>query len=269
MEDIRMVEMDKSLAKSILARNTNNRSISKAHLAFLKSELLNENWKFNGNTIVLGKSGRLLDGQHRLTAIVETGISISTLIVKNVDEDSFTTMDTGKQRGGSDALFIYGAKNGSHMASAIRKIKSEFTNNAKCMGSHRYKVSNSEYLKYYKEHGEDLQGLFEMTHAWVLSGSRILSESDGIAFITLMRDESDLVYDFIEEVITGRSINKNSNAAQRCRKKLIDTSVAGIQIREVQRKDWILYSFRKYILNQDFKNMVIREPLQFKQQQSH
>lgn len=265
MKDITTIIIDKDLAESILSRNTNNRGISKTHLAFLKSELINDNWKFNGQTIVIGKSGRLLDGQHRLTAVVETGISMETLIIKNVDEGSFTTIDTGKQRGGSDVLSIHGAQHGAHMASAIRKIVSQFTGRSKCLNQVRYKISNTEYLKHYEVYGDELQGLFDMTHAWVLSGSRILSESDAMAFIVLMREESDLVYDFIEEIITGRTINPSSNAAQRCRKKLIDTSVSGLQIREVQRKDWVLYSFRKYILNQDFKNMVIREPLHFKQ----
>ena len=252
------------VAKALLENNTNNRSITQGHLALIKSEILLGKWQYNGQPIIIGESGRLLDGQHRLTAVVETGIPIDTVIMRGINEDAFVTIDTGKIRGGSDVLSIAGSKHGNHIASAIRKVLEQFGGSKKCQGKYSHKISNSEYLVMYEEHGEELTDLFDMTHSWVLNGSRLLSESDAVAFIILARDESSEIYNFLEEVITGFKINSKSNAAQTCRKKIIDMKFSGNQIREFQKKDWVLYCFRKYINGLNCKNIVIKNPMKFK-----
>ena len=251
------------VAKALLDKNTNNRTITKSHLAMLKSEILDGNWQYNGQPIIIGQTGRLLDGQHRLTAVIETGIPIETAVVRGVDEEAFVTMDTGKVRGGSDVLSIAGSKHGTHIASAIRKIEERFGGTKKCQGRYAHKITNSDYLSQYEEKGKELTELFDLTHSWVLNGSRLLSESDAMAFIVLLKKESDLIFNFLEEVITGRAISKSSNSAQTCRKKIIDMKFSGNQIREFQKKDWVLYCFRKYVAGVNCKNIVIKEPLKF------
>ena len=166
------------VAKALLNKNTNNRNITQSHLALIKSEILSGKWQYNGQPIIVGNTGRLLDGQHRLTAVVETGIPIDTAIIKGIDEDAFVTIDTGKVRGGADVLSIAGSKHGSHVASAIRKILEQFGGTKKCQGKYSHKISNGEYLAVYQEHGEELTDLFDLVHSWVLNGSRLLSESD-------------------------------------------------------------------------------------------
>ena len=252
------------VAKALLDKNTINRNISKGHLAFLKSEMLSGNWQFNGQGIIIGKSGRLLDGQHRLTAVAETGIAINSLVIRGVDEGSFVTIDTGKKRGGADVLSIAGSKHGTHIASAIRKTIEQFGGSKKTQGIFTHRDSNTDYLEYFEKHTQELEDMFDMTHSWVLDGNRLLSESDAMAFIILLRNEDDSVYNFLEEIITGRKINKLSNAGQTCRKKLIDSKIAGNQVREFQKKDWVLYCFRKYYQGINCKNIVIKEPLKFK-----
>jgi len=251
------------VAKALLGNNKNNRNITKGHLALLKSEILNGNWKYNGQPIIISNTGGLLDGQHRLTAVVETGVPIDTAVIRGVEEDAFVTMDTGKIRGGSDVLSIVGSRHGAHIASAIRKVIERFGGTKRCQGRYAHKIANSEYLKHYDEHGEELTKLFDLTHSWVLNGSRLISESDAMAFIILAKNESDLIFNFLEEVITGRTISESSNAAQTCRKKIIDLKFSGNQIREFQKKDWVLYCFRKYISGTNCKNILIKAPLKF------
>lgn len=252
-----------AVAKALLDNNTNNRNITQGHLAMLKSEILSGNWQYNGQPIIIGETGRLLDGQHRMTAVVETGIPIETNVMRGIEESAFVTIDTGKVRGGSDVLSIAGSKHGTHIASAIRKIIEQFGGTKKCQGRYAHKITNSNYLEEFSERGEELTELFDLTHSWVLNGSRLLSESDAMAFIVLAEKESSLIYDFLEEVITGREISEESNAAQTCRKKIIDMKFSGNQIREFQKKDWVLYCFRKYISGLNCKNIVIKNPMKF------
>jgi|APSaa5957512576_1039674.scaffolds.fasta_scaffold44889_2 hypothetical protein len=251
------------VAKALLDKNINNRNITQSHLALIKSEILSGNWQYNGQPIIIGEDGRLLDGQHRLTAVVETGIPIDTAVIRGIADDAFVTIDTGKVRGGADVLSIAGSKYGSHIASAIRKIIEKFGGSKKCQGRYAHKIANSDYLAYYERYGRELTDLFDLTHSWVLHGNRLISESDAMAFIILARDEHNNIYNFLEEIITGRTISSTSNAAQTCRKKIIDMKFSGNQIREFQKKDWVLYCFRKYNKGENCKNIVIKNPMKF------
>ena len=58
-------------AKKLLERNTNNRPVSKPHVKFLCGVIRRGEWKLNGDAIRFN-SERLVDGQHRLAACIET-----------------------------------------------------------------------------------------------------------------------------------------------------------------------------------------------------
>jgi len=262
MSNARIETITPDKAKAYSANN-NNRSINKMNLAFLKSEILAGNYQMNGQTIVISTSGKLLDGQHRLTAVVETGLPIESIVVNNVDEDTFVTMDTGKPRGGSDALDIHGVQNSKHIASAIRKIVQRFSHSHAYLDRVRYKISNPEFVKYYDKNAKELNDLYEMTHTWALQGNKVVSESDAMAFIFLLKVEGDEIYDFMEELLTGREINPNSNAAQVLRQKLIRNSFSGHRTLDTERRDLVIHSFRKYKNNHNIKKIMIRNPLEF------
>lgn len=78
------------------------------------------NWKLNGESIIIGKSGRLLDGQHRLHAVVLVDQAIQFMVVRGVDDSAFTSMGQSKNRSVADVLFIRGKKYHKHLASIIR-----------------------------------------------------------------------------------------------------------------------------------------------------
>lgn len=86
-------------------------------------EILNGNWCLNGETIIIGRSGQVLAGQHRLVALIlaeqmwmkdreeypywKTGPTIDVLVVRGVDEEDkvVNTIDTAKPRDFSDVLY--------------------------------------------------------------------------------------------------------------------------------------------------------------------
>jgi hypothetical protein len=66
------------LAEKFLEKNSNNyRKLSEKVVKAYQIDMETGNWKFNGDSIKFNKSGQLVDGQHRLTAISRSGISIS------------------------------------------------------------------------------------------------------------------------------------------------------------------------------------------------
>ena len=55
-------------------------------------------WAENGDSIRISKAGNLLDGRHRLTAIVKAGISLRILVVTDIEASCLRTIDRGKRR---------------------------------------------------------------------------------------------------------------------------------------------------------------------------
>lgn len=86
------------LAKQYLSKNTNNyRSMSNSVVNAYATDMKTGNWKFNGDSIKFNKSGMLVDGQHRLAAIVKAGIPIQMMVITEI-EDNIVTFDIGKNR---------------------------------------------------------------------------------------------------------------------------------------------------------------------------
>jgi hypothetical protein len=90
--------MTPKMASALLSKNKCAKKIDKARVEKIESDLYSDNFKFNGATISLDSDGNLVDGQVRLTACVNTGISFKTLIVWGVDIKGQYTTDTGRAR---------------------------------------------------------------------------------------------------------------------------------------------------------------------------
>lgn len=100
------VKVTPEMATEILENNPKNRPIKRLHLSFLCAELREGRWKFNGDAIRIATDGTLIDGQHRLEAVKQTGVPINTLIITGLDPDVFDTIDSGARRS-SGYVIVY------------------------------------------------------------------------------------------------------------------------------------------------------------------
>tara|TARA_B100001175_G_scaffold42518_1_gene31855 strand:+ start:1690 stop:2607 length:918 start_codon:yes stop_codon:yes gene_type:complete len=112
-------------AKQLLATNPNNRKINERHTLKLATTIRENRWVNNGETIKIGiKDGKeiLLDGQHRLTAVVKAEKTIRTHVIYGLDPEVFDTIDQGKKRSLSDVLGIAGYINTSALARTVKLV---------------------------------------------------------------------------------------------------------------------------------------------------
>ena len=85
------------LSKNIDGRYA-NRSITRSDVIKYANEMKAGNWRVDVNPIIFDKKGRMIDGQHRLEAILEAEIAVNMLVKRGVAEDSFKVIDTGHIR---------------------------------------------------------------------------------------------------------------------------------------------------------------------------
>lgn len=86
------------MALAWLALNVKNRPRNKGGLGRLITDALAGRFLFTGAAIQFSIEGRLLDGQHRLTMIVETGIPQEMVVVTGVETKAQAAMDSGTTR---------------------------------------------------------------------------------------------------------------------------------------------------------------------------
>jgi len=108
------------MAEVMLEQNSGNRPVNRKHVARLAEAMKAGDWRVTGQPVIFAKDGTLNDGQHRLRAVIESGMTIRTDVRFGVERDAFVVTDIGNKRGASDALHIAGEKNSSLLASAIR-----------------------------------------------------------------------------------------------------------------------------------------------------
>lgn len=108
------------VARNWLKINTSNRPVREKHVQKLAQQMLRGEYVMNGEAIIISDDNRLLDGQHRLRACVESGVSIRSVVVRNVPHSHFFTIDTGAARTAGNVLSVYGEKNASTLAASCR-----------------------------------------------------------------------------------------------------------------------------------------------------
>lgn len=98
------VLVTQAMAREWLKANVGNRRIAKAHLDFIKGEMSRGEWVPGVDQIVFDAAGRLIDGQHRLTAIADLGIPQEMLVVRGVAPRASGKRGTAKPWSPADRL---------------------------------------------------------------------------------------------------------------------------------------------------------------------
>lgn len=119
---VRLLQLTPTQANELLEKNDGNRRISQSVVDKYARDIREGNWRMNGQTIKIGVTGRLLDGQHRCAAVLKAERPIQTLIVENLQDSVFDTFDLGQNRGLAEILKERGEQNTSTLAAAIRQI---------------------------------------------------------------------------------------------------------------------------------------------------
>jgi hypothetical protein len=119
---IEVVLVTPQVATEYLAANGQNRNISVPHLARLVSAMKSDEF-IVGDSIKFDFNGALIDGQHRLTAIIKTGKSIHLSVVRGYAPEAKGVLDIGKRRSSLNIAKLQGHDEiGSRDISCMRSM---------------------------------------------------------------------------------------------------------------------------------------------------
>ena len=171
--NVSVMKVTPSMAQTLLKTNTSNRSVRKNRVKNYATQMRRGQWQLTGDPIRISSTGRLLDGQHRLLAIIESDTAIETIVIEGLADATFTVIDSGLARTPSDALAFAGVGSAAHIAPIVRiviGIESELNiYNSEAMSL----VTRQDIVDYVENNTDALR--------WAVSmGSRLDSAVDGI-----------------------------------------------------------------------------------------
>lgn len=229
------------IAKQFLSRNHGNRNLSDKHVDFLASEMINNRWFFDGQPIRLNENGRLLDGQHRLNAVVRSNTSQEFLVVTGIKSEAFKVMDTGKNRGAADVFKLSGIDYASQVSSASRLVHGI----SKGATRKKSKVSNSELLAFYEANPYILDCVKKSEKlykefAHILSWTNIA----GFMYLFSQRSVTDSE-EFFHKLCTGLDLSINSPIYV-LRKKLMSDATSVNKLPSTDKFAMIIKAWNHY-----------------------
>ena len=144
-------------AAELLQNNPKNRHLRGRRVAAYANALKNGEWKQNTDPIAISEDGELLNGQHRLVAIIKSGVSMDCLVAYDCPKD--TIFDKGAERNIGDSLYMRGLISKRMSTTFIVAI-------VNCYFSMAYERYPFEYEveEFINKHETDLYNAFTISH---------------------------------------------------------------------------------------------------------
>jgi len=153
------------------------RSLSEKHVRGLAKIMKAGNWRVNGESIKLSSDGGIVDGQHRLHAVVRAGVPIDIYVIRGIDPQVFDSIDRGKMRSFADILGISGEVNARVLGTAAgwlvayidRQMLARFTRSPQeiidCVEEYPGLRDSVEISTHFRKHGKLVSsGLLSFCH---------------------------------------------------------------------------------------------------------
>jgi len=198
------------MAAKWLDGHQNFRNMRKGFMLRLVADMKAGNFHDIGDPIRFDSSGALVDGQHRLAAIVESGVSISMHVAHGVDR--VEVVDSGTPRSVSDTLNRTMAVPSANSATAaIRRLhRTQLVDISGAKQNAGISLTNSQIVSYVENHPELITACTDAGNMRG-SGASAINYSDAILvlhFAQLKNLDYAAVLSFLESVRDGCGLYK-------------------------------------------------------------
>jgi len=122
MESATVVVITPEMARDWLRLNVRNRTLSVTKIEQFTNDMQAGAWQVTNQGLGFDRHGNLIDGQHRLHAVIKAGVAVRMMVVRNLAPDAQANIDTGRARTPGDMLSVLdGVKNATNVAAIARQ----------------------------------------------------------------------------------------------------------------------------------------------------
>lgn len=249
------------IAKEYLKFNTVNRPLNKTTVDYYADQMRRGQWMLNGETICFSDGGVLINGQHRLNAIIKADTPIQMLVVRGVQSESFITFDNGKNRTMADILSLADIPNANNVASVLKRyimlsrgisvIKSENgVTSAKA-----YKITKQDMMDCYKSNSEDIQYVSKFAQACTKK-LNIMKVSEIGSLYLFLSTEKKHPKEFVESFFRMLFFSENvkCQTINIFREKVVQSKLqSGIKMTSKYKDALFAKTWNAYVTNKELK----------------
>lgn len=135
-------------AEKYLQFNTSNRNLRKSLVSQYARDMISGKWRLTHQGVAFNCDGTLLDGQHRLKAIVESGVTVQMLVARGVDSANQLVMDDHAKRSAGDALTL--ARGERVTATEVAIVRAAVELQEKAYATHKTKAELNELIDQFR-----------------------------------------------------------------------------------------------------------------------
>jgi len=192
-------------AHKLLKYNPKNRRLNVLHVRGLASQMEEGLFMPELGFISFDKKGQMIDGQHRLHAIIESQTSFKMRIITGLDSNVRNIIDTGLKRTLGDILRMDGIENAGMVAGAIAKMII-FDETGRFDARLNRKFHNADFKKAMKKHPEIIICAEKLRPSAIFrKPTQLLALY--VLFYKVAPKKAD---DFFLRLMTGENLEKNS-----------------------------------------------------------
>lgn len=249
-KEIKEVVITPDYAEELLKMNINNRVLRPKKVAELAEAMKKGEWELSNDAIVISEGNILLNGQHRLMAVVKSGVACPFILYTGAEDSSFDIMDTPVIRRVADVIARKGGKNTVQMETTIARylnLHEDLLSGWETMKRFNTKMSGTrrEQVEMYDKCEKLFDKWVKWVNATINKGVRIVSGAQLAALAAFLeRDlghEEDKIKGYIKAlVIDGATQHKTILAV---RKKLM---LHNMKKERLDRHDILRYLIRAW-----------------------
>lgn len=248
-------------ATKILEHNDGNRTLSERNMNFLLSEMRRGNWKTTGHTIKISRTGRLLDGQHTLQALVKYGKPLELCVARGLDESIFEVLDTGKNRTAADVLKISGYENAIALSGVVKAILNYNSGSLNVNGGKVGSASNTQVRKFV-ETNTLIHEIPVYAHTITKRFKAIPPAQIGMLYWVLSKKNQDKADVFFEKYSSGIDLSEKS-PIRILRERLMKDMINKSKLKNRDKMALFIKAWNHYIQGQYVTSLALSANYEF------
>lgn len=197
-------------AKRLLENNTSNRNLNDRTVSTIARDMKNGDWVLNGESIKISDTGRLIDGQHRLSACVRAGVPFQTIVISGLPESAMDTVDAGRKRTAGDVLKMHGYINNNNLAAAARAIMDYEQHGLRPVRVSSNAYSNSEILAFIENNPDVVECTKKAVQFHGISGGLMTQSTASLIYYMFMQVDRTAAERFFDRLQTGADLDEFS-----------------------------------------------------------
>lgn len=201
--DITIETITPELARQYLGPNRENRKIRQRRVEMYADQMRRGQWQGTGDPFRFDPAGRLLDGQHRLLAVIASKVPLEdAVVIRDVPTEAFKVLDTGLGRGTGDSLGVT-VDNSNRKAAACRLLWVMDAGGDPRLSVDLGLVTRTDVFDYYQQHRLAIDAAVPASER-VYRTFRSSNPTAWTALIVLgWRINPDWTNEFVERIISG------------------------------------------------------------------